>query len=136
MNPIDDLATILSNQEVAQSQREALVDIVVWAMYVDGSIKHEENVQIDEVVTQLSATTAIPLTQYLPTAIAKIRDVWTTSDKSDQLLATINERLATQEMRNTAYALCEAVTRADDELADAEQAFLARLRNQLGLDKG
>ena len=54
MNPIDELATILAKQDVAQTQREALIDLVVWAMYVDGRIDYEENEQIDEVIEQLS----------------------------------------------------------------------------------
>lgn len=133
MDPIKELATILSSQKVAQAQREALVDIIVWAMYVDGSIKHEENVQVDEVVDHLSTATPLPLSQYLPTAIAKIRDVWMDSDKSEHLLEDINKRLGTTDMRRTAYALCEAVTHADDELVDTEQAFLTQIREKLGL---
>ena len=57
MNPIDELATILAKQDVAQSQREALIDLVVWAMYVDGRIDYEENEQIDQVIEQLSSAT-------------------------------------------------------------------------------
>lgn len=134
MNPIKDLGTILSSQKVAQAQREAMVDIAVWAMYVDGTIKYQENARVDEVVEQLSTSTAIPLSQYLPTAISKIRDVWMDPSKSERILEEISNRLGSDEMRRTAYALCETVTHADDELAEAEQAFLERVRRQFGLD--
>ena len=133
MNPIDELATILANQDVAQTQREALIDLVVWAMYIDGRIQYEENEQIDEVVEQLSASTLLPMRPYLYSAIAKIRDAWNDPARAERVLEDINNRLGNDEMRHAAYALCETVTRADGELADAEQAFLEQLQRQFGL---
>ena len=132
MNPIDDLATILAHQDVAQTQREALIDLVVWAMYVDGRIDYEENEQIDEVIEQLSTAT-LPIRSYLYTAIAKIRDAWNDPDRAEGILGDIDTRLGTDEMRRTAYALCETVTRADDHLIGPELAFLERVRHQFGL---
>ena len=133
MNPIEELATILENQNVAQSQREALIDLVVWAMYVDGRIDYEENEQIDEVIEQLSTSSKIPIRSYLYTAIAKIRDAWNDADRAERTLNDIDTRLGTDELRHAAYALCEAVTHADDQLAGPEVVFLERLQQQFGL---
>ena len=133
MHPLDHLATTLAHQDVAQAQREALIDLVVWAMYVDGAIKHEENEQLDEVVEQLSASTMISMESYLYTAIARVRDLWNVSERQARFLESIRERLGDDDMRETAYALCEAVVRADGELADAEQAFLRQVRRQFAL---
>ena len=132
MNPINELTTILAKQDVAQSQREAVIDLVVWAMYVDGRIDYEENEQLDEVIEQLSSATH-PIRGYLYTAIAKIRDAWYDPDLAEGALADIDTRLGTDEMRRTAYALCETVTRADDQLVGPELAFLERVRHQFGL---
>ena len=132
MNPIDELASILAKQDVAQSQREALIDLVVWAMYVDGRIDYEENEQIDEVIEQLDSAT-LPIRAYLYTAIAKIRDAWNHPDRADRVLADIDTRLGNDAMRRTAYALCETVTRADDQLVGPELEFLERVRHQFGL---
>ena len=132
MNPIEELATILAQQDVAQTQREALIDLVVWAMYVDGRIDYEENEQIDEVIEQLDTAT-LPIRAYLYTAIAKIRDAWNNPNRAERILNDIDTRLGNDEMRHAAYALCEAVTRADDELVGPEVAFLERLQRQFGL---
>jgi len=134
MNPFDDLIPILTRRDLTQAQREALVDLVVWAMYVDGTIKHEENEQLDAVIRQLSTAAPIPLDRYLYTAIATIRDAWHDPARSERILAHIDTRLATPEIRHTAYALCQAVTQADGELATTEASFLERVRRQFGLE--
>ena len=132
MNPIEELATILEHQDVTQTQREALIDLIVWAMYVDGRIDYEENEQIDEVIDQLSTAT-LPIRSYLYTAIAKIRDAWNDPDRAERILSDIDTRLGTDAIRRIAYALCESVTRADDQLIGPELAFLERVRHQFGL---
>ena len=133
MNPLDHLATTLANEEITQAQREALIDIAVWAMYVDGAIKHEENEQVDEVIQSLDNAAAIPLSQYLYTSIAKVRKGWNDQEGSEVLLKNISDRLESPEMKRTAFALCEGVTHADDDLADTEQAFLDRVRQHFDL---
>ena len=134
MNPFDDLIPILTRRDLTQAQREALVDLVVWAMYVDGTIKHEENEQLDAVLKQLSTAAPIPMDRYLYTALAKIRDAWSDPERSERILTNIDARLETAEIRRTAYALCEAVTEADGELATTEATFLERVRRQFGLE--
>jgi uncharacterized tellurite resistance protein B-like protein len=75
----------------------------------------------------------IPMRTYLYTAIARVRDLWNVSDRRERFLEGISDRLGDDAMRQTAYALCEAVVRADGELAEAEQAFLRQVRRQFGV---
>lgn len=132
-NPLDHLAQTLTAQAATQPQREALMDLAVWAMYADGRIQHEENEQLDAVVDHLSAGTVLPLRSYLYQAIAKVRDAWNDPERSEKLLDDIDRRLGAQPLRQAAYALCEAISHADSDLAAAEHSFLNRVRDRFHL---
>lgn len=134
MNPFDDLSAVLKAQDVTQAQREALIDLVVCTMYIDGTIRYEENEQLDEVVARLDLDAEAPLTLYLYKAIARLRDFWHDTEQIDALLAEHAARLDSPALRQTAFALCEAVAQSDDELAEEEGDFLGRLRRHLGFE--
>ena len=134
MNPFDELSAVLKQQDVTQTQREALIDLVVCTMYIDGAIRYEENEQLDEVVARLDLDAEAPLTLYLYKAIAHLRDLWHDAEQTDALMAEHAARLDTPALRHAAFSLCEAVARSDDDLAAAEGDFLGRLRRHLQLD--
>ena len=132
--PLDHLAQTLAAHDADQPQREALMDLAVWAIYADGRIQHEENEQLDAVVEQLSVGTLMPLRSYLNQAIAKVRDAWNDAERAETLLDDIYRRLGSQPLRQTAYDLCESLSHADSDLADTEQVFLQRIHDRFGLD--
>ena len=134
MNPFEELSAVLAEQDVSQAQRETLIDLVVCTMYVDGAIRYEENEQLDEVVARLDLDAESPLTLYLYKSIARLRDFWNDPEAVDAMLREQTPRLDTPALRHMAFALCESIACADEELAEAEGDFLSRLRRHLQIE--
>ncbi|HMB91855.1 MAG TPA: tellurite resistance TerB family protein [Rhodothermales bacterium] len=133
MNPFDNLSDILDKEDVSQTQSEAFVDLVVWTMYVDGTIKYQENAQVDEVIKRLNAVADMSLTPYLNKSIATFRDVWHDETQAERALTDIAARLGNDTLRQAAYDLSAVMARADDDLAEEEQAFLDQVKRYFGL---
>jgi tellurite resistance protein len=133
MNPFDNFSDVLAKNDVSQTQSEAFVDLMVWAMYVDGAIKYQENAQVDEVIKRLNAVADMPLTPYLNQSIATFRDVWHDASQAERAMTDIAARLGNDTLRQAAYDLSEAMARADGELVEEEQAFLDQVRQYFGL---
>lgn len=117
----------------SNAQKESLMDLMVWTMYVDRSIHADENERLDELVYAMANAeqSPLPISQYLNEAIAKIRDVWANDQKSEAALREITLYLDSAESRETAYDLCQKIAAADGALVEAESAFLARLKEAL-----
>lgn len=130
--PIEPFLNFIQDDTWSQAQSEALVDLMVWTMYVDRSIRVEENEELDIATLALNTNSALPITQYLPESIAKIRHVWTNEAESEVLLHDIAMYLDTQELQEKALRLCTNIAEADAELAEEETAFLNRLKAHFG----
>ena len=112
----------------SQEEREAVIDLLVMTMYADRFIDTAENDAIERVTEQLDGDASLPLSQYLNTSIAEVRQTLGNKEKQHALLEDVNERLGTDKMRALAYQASRAVARADDEMADEEEQFLSSVR--------
>ena len=113
---------------VKQSQREGLIDLLIWAMVVDGSIAFAENARFEQVLNHLHWQSPLQIRQYLGMAYARIRPAVDAGQDRDALLASITKRLATKNMRDKAYDLVEELAAIDARLSDEEQKLLELLR--------
>ena len=125
--PIEPFLNFIQDDAWSQAQSEALIDLMIWTMYIDRSIRVEENDELDAKTISMNNNPSMPITQYLPKSIAKIRSVWTDQVESEVLLQEISMYLDSPEIRNHALELCKAIAEADGDLAVAEQAFLDKL---------
>lgn len=119
----------------AQTQREAMVDLLLWTMYVDKRLSLPESEKIDQVAESLTWTSTTPMSQYLSLSTSKVRDILADEDKSDQFLDDIYRRLGSDEMRYQAYDACCDLAQADGEVAQAEEQFLTTLKTKFGVSQ-
>lgn len=115
-------------EEVAQLQREALVDVLIRTMYADGHLALPENERLEQLEEELPWESVTPVTTYVNAAIARVRGAVEDADEDRALLASVADRLGTAEMRRSAYDACDDLARSDGEVSEAETRFLDRLR--------
>ena len=77
-----------------------------------------------------------PVQQYLNVAFNRIRTALDDEERTTELLASIDERLRTDEMRAKAYRACHELAESDGRVATEEIAFLSRLRDRFGIERG
>lgn len=118
-----------------QSQREAMVDLLVWTMYADNVLTLPENDRIDQVTEEMSWSSPMPPQQYVNIAIAKVRDAIDDPEQGETLMNDISDRLGSSKMRMHAYEACRDLAKADGEVADKEMRFLGTVKTHFGISE-
>lgn len=118
---------------MTQPQREALVDLLLWTMYVDRVLALPENERIERVGSETSWDSATPFPQYLNASLARVRGILADDAKAEAFLEDIYERLGSSEMRRQAYEACRTLAQSDGEVAEEERRFLERIRERFDL---
>lgn len=119
-----------------QSQREAMVDLLVWTMYADNILTLPENDRIDQVTEEMSWSSPMPPQQYVNVAIAKVRDAIDDPEEGEAFLNDISDRLGSAKMRMHAYEACRDLAKADGEVVDKEMHFLSTVRTHFDIREG
>lgn len=114
--------------QASQTQLEAVVDLAIWAMYLDNTIRVQENEELDSLIERLNEHAEIPLQSYVNGAIARIRDTRSDKEHLDAHLMELSNRLGTDEMRRYALDYLMDMFLADSEVTVAENSFFARVR--------
>ncbi len=120
----DEAATAQRNQ----AQREALIDLLVWTMFADRHIATAETTQIHDAAEGLAWEGHQSIERFIDAATRRTRDVLGSDRAETAYLDDIHARLADDETRHRALVACDTLISADGDRADAEVAFLARIR--------
>ncbi len=113
-----------------QNQREALVDLLVLAMYVDNELNLSEDAILQAQIDNFQWEGESSVEYYVDNAIGRVRAIRGSASSVDSLIAFIAERLDTYEARMTAAGICERLL-ASDGKADPEKAFLEKVQSAL-----
>lgn len=132
MNRFNDLLSYF-NEPLNQTQREAVVDLLLWTMYVDKSVHYRESDQIDEIAAELSEDLDLSLLSHIKKALPRIRDMAFNQENWSSYLIEINEDLENESVRRSAYQLCLEVAEADKDMVDAELQFLDIVKESLNV---
>ncbi len=128
MTLIDLLKQIFSQEPMrdegwSREEREALTDLLLLGMYVDGKLSLEETDLLDKEIRDLSAETDSDWDIYVSKAIHTVRSVEGKHEEQHQLLQDIRERLGDFEKRHAAARQLELLLEADGKVPE-EDTFL------------
>ena len=121
---------------VEQAQREALLDLLVWAMYADRHLALPERKAIRQHAEDMDWDSPTDPATYLDEAVVRLRELLGDDAAEATHLRSISVRLGTPDMRLLSYRACQELTAADGERRPEEEAFLARVANQFGIAAG
>jgi hypothetical protein len=109
-----------------QPQREAIVDLLLIAIYEDGRIAWQEDAMIDRQLDAFVWESGTDPHTYLNAATARVREAITTVTGRDRLLADISSRLDSAAARGKALELLAMVLDTDGRSSD-ESELLTRV---------
>lgn len=118
---------------MTQAQREALVDVLVWTMFVDRHIAAPEQTFIEEQAADLRWSAPRPIGAFIDASMGRIRKVLGDDGAEESYLEDIARRLADDPARRGAHAACGELSRVDGEVARPEQEHLDRIARRFGL---
>jgi len=116
-----------------QMEREALIDVILLAMYADNHLALEEQQLLKKETAALQWKGAFPLQGYVNEATSRVRKALESPAYKKELLRSVQERLFSPESRQRAYELCQEMLIVDGMKTDDEVAFQEELRRYLGL---
>lgn len=121
------------NDGLTQPQREAIVDLLHFAMFADNFIALSETEFIEKEIESLNWDPKIDIDYYLGKSIGATRAAIASPEARKRFLASIRGRLATPKNAKVAFDLCEILFLSDGSKPDSEFASQGEIRQALGL---
>jgi uncharacterized tellurite resistance protein B-like protein len=116
---------------LTQSQREAIIDLLLYAMYEDRRVALQEDEFIDAHAATLGWQSPTAVVTYVKMATARVRSARATAEGKAHFLDQTTHQLDTDAARQTAIDLCHALLTADANESEAESVFEAELNELL-----
>lgn len=118
-----------------QTQREALIDALVFAMMADGEMAEEERAELTRSLEGLPWTASTNREVYISAAIVRVEEAKVSRQSADALVADISARLETIELRERAYAQAARIVCSDHDVVDAERGLMSMFIQHFDLDR-
>ena len=115
---------LLAKEKSEQSQKEAIVELLIMTMYIDKSLKLEEDEAIKKYIETLQWESHMSVEYYLGIATAKVRKAVETPEKIRSFLEDVSNRVETVELKKQVLQICNDLAMADSEISTKEQRFL------------
>ncbi|KST67325.1 tellurite resistance TerB family protein [Mastigocoleus testarum] len=114
----------LSTDKSEQSQKEAIVELLIMTMYADKTLKIEEDEAIKRYIETLEWKSPMSVEYYLGIAIAKVRKALESPEKIHCFLEDISDRVKTSDLKKQVLQICINLTMSDSEVSTEEREFL------------
>lgn len=117
-----------------QPQREALVDLLVYAMYSDSKVSLAEDQLIQRRLEAMDWQAVETVENYYDRAVTRVRDIPASAEARRSFLHRIAERLDNHDTRAKAFQLCHQLFLSDGEESQEEAALESELRAALAVN--
>ena len=118
--------TMLSRDGLHQSEREAIIDLLLLGLYADNHISVVENDVVLQAIADFDWTSVATADIYINTATYRVREAAASPKTEQQFLMEIVLRLHSKEAQHTATTLLAKLLNADGT-NEAENAFMRRV---------
>ncbi len=111
---------------LGQAEREAIVDLLIMAIYVDNHLSLAESKELEESTDALGWESVTDLETYISTATARARDARSDEGLRAEYINFVAERLTTYAGKERALELLNKVFLADGK-NEVEKAFFKQV---------
>jgi hypothetical protein len=115
-----------------QTQKEAMIDLCLLGMYSDDLTSLAEQDFIEDESTHLKWESGISFSGYLQRTVPKIRMAKGDSQKMEDVLQNIGDRLGSDELKRKACNELQKLL-ATDEVVKVEEEFLSKVQRVMGI---
>ena len=110
------------HSELQQPEREAIIDLLLMAIYVDDHLSLSETKQLDESTETLGWASSTGLTVYISTATNRVRTARSSEEATAQFVDYVGERLKSDGAKERALELLNRLFMADGK-TEKEKVF-------------
>lgn len=112
-----------SQPELEQAEREAIVDLLLLAMYVDGHVSLSESQEFDAATDAMGWASTTAPSVYFSTATDRARSASSSEDSTAQLIQYVSERLQSVDARARAMDLLNRLFLSDGRTEKEKDFF-------------
>ena len=113
-----------------QSQREAVIDLLLLAIYADNHISLDENQVLEDSIDSLGWNSGTGLSMYINDATTRVRNAQNDEASTNEFIDTIATRLDSQRSKDKALSLLVELFDSDGTSV-AEESFYTQLQSKL-----
>ncbi len=124
---------IMNLDDFSEPQRQALLDLVVLAMYMDGNLASSEEVRVEELLAGMGLTDEYERNRVFDASVTRVRQQAGTPEAAQAWAAKLAKNFITPDHRRRVYNALDKVTALDGQVSTEESKFLAVLRGVLKL---
>ncbi|MDB6019316.1 MAG: hypothetical protein JWR19_3805 [Pedosphaera sp.] len=110
------------------TQREALLDLLVLTMYVDGNLASVEETRVKELLLVMGLNTDFDRNRQFDASVTRVRQHSLSPDAARACASRLARNFPTREHRQEVYAILNDLTALDGSVSVEEQKYLATLR--------
>jgi hypothetical protein len=114
-------------------QQAALLEILILAMYADGSLDLNEDARLNRVLTTMGVETEYDRDRVLDDAITRLRDYSQNPQRARTHAVQLAQSFTDPEQCRGVYQLIEQQVNSDSSVVPAEHEFLSAMRTALKL---
>ena len=121
----------MNAKDFTESQRQAVLDLLVLAMYADGHLASAEDARVQRWLVAMGYASEFERNHQFNAAVARVRQQAQLPAMAEAHAATLAQAFTTQEQRRRVHDVLEDLLKSDDKVATQESAFLSVIRQQL-----
>jgi uncharacterized tellurite resistance protein B-like protein len=114
-------------------QREALLDLLVLAMYADGHLDLVEDTQLERLLAAMGFETDYDRQKQLDASVTRIRQYSVSAELARSHAVQLAKNFSAAEERAEVCRLLEQQINSDNKVAPAEHQLLSAIRASFGL---
>jgi uncharacterized tellurite resistance protein B-like protein len=118
---------------LTDQQRQALLDLLILAMYADGHLDSGEDARLQRLLTAMGFETEYDRDKELDSSITRLREHSRNSQVARERAVQLVQVFKDPEQRRGVYQLLEQQVNSDTSVVSAEHEFLSAIRQALQL---
>jgi uncharacterized tellurite resistance protein B-like protein len=111
--------------DFTQRQRQALLDLLVLAMYADGQLTSAEDARLRQLLSAMGFETNYDRSRQLDAAVTRVRQHAQTAEAARAYTDELSQSFTTREHRQQVCELLDHLLASDNQVAPQEGQFLA-----------
>jgi uncharacterized tellurite resistance protein B-like protein len=119
--------------EFTKDQRQALLDLLVVTMYVDGNLKAAEEIWVEQALTTMGFQTEYDRNREFDAAVTRVRQHTQTADAARDCAVKLAQKFTIPEQRREVLAILNELAGTDGAVAPEETNLLAAVQKAFRL---
>lgn len=115
----------------SEQQRQALLDLLVLAMYADGRLDLAEDARLQRVLTSMGVDTEYDRDRILDDSITRLREHSKNAEAARARAVQLAQYFTNAEQCRGVYQLIEQQVNSDNTIVPAEHEFLSAMQQAL-----